>query len=107
MFTSLESSSGEPQRTPNIRAALSYAIEHDNVEEVRTLLRDFHTDSISTENEIHRTLYLAISCGRTQIVEILLQRDDVNPGIEDKNGRFGICGYCEIAHRERRCKSKP
>jgi ankyrin repeat protein len=87
MFTSLESSSGEPQRTPNIRAALSYAIEHDNVEEVRTLLRDFHTDSISTENEIHRTLSLAISCGRTQIVEILLQRDDVNPGFEDKNGR--------------------
>jgi ankyrin repeat protein len=87
MSISLESSSGEPQQTPNIRAALSYAIEHDNEKEVKTLLRDIHTDSISTENEIHRALSLAIFCGRTQIVEILLQCEDVNPGFEDENGR--------------------
>ncbi|OAL45450.1 ankyrin, partial [Pyrenochaeta sp. DS3sAY3a] len=65
------------------RAALAYAVEHNNVDEVKALLQVLPIDITGSETETQRALSLAISYGHAYIVELLLQRADVNPTIEN------------------------
>lgn len=96
MSETLGSKNGEPQRALNVRAALAYATEHDDVEEVKALLRDLPVDPTGTEYDYRQTLSLAISCGRTKIVELLLQRSDVNPNFEDINRRTPLTAAAAV-----------
>lgn len=77
----------EPRRPHNVRAALAYAVEHNNVEEVKALLQALPIDLTGSETETQRALSLAVSYGHAYIVELLLQRADVDPAIENVRRR--------------------